>query len=216
MIIHPKQKKVILLAAGIVLVSFLLITAFVYYFPFSQVDQEFSEEVQEHPNVLLDTAMKAVSWFGNMPNSVIVVLLTALLFFLFQYKREALYILFTMGSGIVSTIVKVMVNRSRPTQSLVRVIETTTQQSFPSGHVILYTVFFGFLIFLMLRLSAIAKFIRIGVSVIAILLILVIPFSRIYLGAHWFTDVLGGFLLGILYLFVVSYYYLKNDLVFKS
>ena len=213
MIIHAKQKNIILLAAGIVLVSFLLITAFVYYFPFSQVDQEFSEEVQEHQNALLDTAMKAVSWFGNMPNPVIVILLNSLLFFSFQYKKEALFILFTMGSGIVSTIVKVMVNRSRPTQSLVRVIETTTQQSFPSGHVILYIVFFGFLILLMLRLSAIPKIIRIGISSIAMVLILVIPFSRIYLGAHWFTDVLGGFLLGILYLFVISYYYLKNVII---
>jgi len=193
MIIHPKQKNTILLVAGIVLVSFLLITTFVFYFPFSLFDKEFSEEIQEHPNALLDAAMKAVSWFGNMPNSVIVVLLTALLFFLFQYKREALFILFTMGSGIVSTIIKIIVNRSRPSQSLVRVIETTTQQSFPSGHMILYMVFFGFLILLMLRLTAIPNFIRTGVSSIAILLILVIPFSRIYLGAHWFTDVLGGF-----------------------
>jgi undecaprenyl-diphosphatase len=216
MIITHQQKNRLLIAVCTLSVSFLLLTTFVFYFPFSVVDKEFSEEIQEHPNALLDALMKAVSWFGNMPNSVIVVLLTAILFFLFHYKREALFILTTQGAGVISSIIKVMVNRPRPSQSLVRIIEITRQQSFPSGHVVFYIVFFGFLALLMLRLAVIPKFIRIGVSGISFLLILTIPFSRIYLGAHWFTDVLGGFLLGVLCLLANSYYYLKKVIIFTK
>ncbi|HVW96151.1 MAG TPA: phosphatase PAP2 family protein [Mucilaginibacter sp.] len=153
--------------------------------------------------------MKSVSWFGYMPNSIILVIVTAVLFFLFEYKREALFIVFTLLSGLVSTIVKFAVDRPRPLPSLVRILEKTRQQSFPSGHVVFYIVFFGFLTLLMLRLVELHKTLRLSVSCCCLLLILAVPVSRIYLGAHWFTDVLGGLLLGLLCLYGLSYFYLK-------
>jgi len=85
--------------------------------------------------------MKGVSWLGYMPNSVIVALITALIFYLFKYKKEALFLVLTMSSGLVSSFVKMIVNRSRPSKSLVRIIETTQQQSYPSGHVIFTSYF---------------------------------------------------------------------------
>jgi membrane-associated phospholipid phosphatase len=193
-------------------IGFLLLTALVFFMPVNLLDREFSEEVQEHQNPLLDTAMKLFSWFGYMPNSVIVVLGTALLFFLYKYKREALFLVATMVSGFISSIVKLIVNRPRPSETLVRIIEKTRQQSFPSGHVLFYVVFFGFLTMLMFELIAIPKVIRASVGVICMLLIFVVPFSRIYLGAHWFTDVLGGFLLGLLILAILAYLYLKKKI----
>ncbi|QTE36270.1 phosphatase PAP2 family protein [Mucilaginibacter rubeus] len=178
--------------------------------PVFLLDREFSEEAQEHQNPQLDTAMKMVSWFGYMPNSVIIVLGTALLFFLYKYKKEGLFLLSTLISGIISSIVKLIVNRPRPSETLVRIIEKTRQQSFPSGHVIFYVVFFGFLAQLMFEIAAVPKFIRASVGSICMLLIFIVPFSRIYLGAHWLTDVLGGFLLGLVILATLAYLYLKK------
>jgi membrane-associated phospholipid phosphatase len=71
-------------------------------------------------------------------------------------------------------------------------------------------VFFGFLLLLMYQLENIIKVIRYIVGVISIFFIFSIPFSRIYLGAHWFTDVLGGFLLGLLSLYLLSWLYLRK------
>ncbi len=116
----------------------------------------------------------------------------------------------TMLSGLISTIIKWLVNRPRPTEDLVRVVGKNAQQSFPSGHVLFYVMFFGFLVLLMLRLQSINKTIRVLVSVVCLFLIFTIPFSRIYLGAHWFTDVLGGFLLGIICLYGFGYIYLEQ------
>jgi membrane-associated phospholipid phosphatase len=115
-----------------------------------------------------------------------------------------------MVAGLVSTIVKVLVNRPRPTDDLVRVVLKTTQQSFPSGHVLFYVVFFGFVVVLMYQLEGIAKWARVMVALISLFMIFTIPFSRIYLGAHWFTDVTGGFLLGLLCLYLLSWLYLHK------
>jgi membrane-associated phospholipid phosphatase len=209
--LNEKQKRRMLYVIGTITIGFLLLTAFVFFLPLSMVDREFSEEVQEHQNHFLDTTMKLISWFGYMPNSPIIVVCTAFLFFLSKYKREAIFVILTLISGLVSSLVKLLINRPRPSQSLVRIMEKTQQQSFPSGHVLFYVVFFGFLTLLMYQLTAIPKLLRTIVSVASLLLIFTIPFSRIYLGAHWFTDVLGGLLLGLLYLSALSYLYLKKQ-----
>lgn len=211
MLLDSRKKRALLFSLSVITAGFLLLTAFVLFFPKSVIDLEFSEEVQEHSSHLLDATMKAISWFGYMPNSPVVVVLTAFLFFVFKHKREALFILLTLLSGFVSTIVKVLVNRPRPEAALFRVVEKTSQQSFPSGHVLFYVIFFGFLVLLMYRLTAIPKYLRTLIAIFSLLLIFTIPFSRIYLGAHWFSDVLGGFLLGINCLCVLSFLYLKNQ-----
>ncbi|WP_183568518.1 phosphatase PAP2 family protein [Mucilaginibacter sp. SP1R1] len=195
---------------GTLTIGFLLLTAFVFFFPSSLIDREFSEEVQEHHNLILDTIMKAISWFGYLPNAPITVTSIALIFFYFKYKKEALFLLSTLLSGVVSSIIKLLINRPRPSEPLVRIIVRTQQQSFPSGHVLFYVLFFGFLTFLMYEIKTIPKFIKVTVSVISLLFIFTIPYSRVYLGAHWFTDVAAGFLLGLICLYVLSVLYLKK------
>ena len=214
-LINKKQKHLLWKVIAVLAAGFLLTSIFVLHFPVSVADREFSGEVQEHTSPILDAVMVAISWLGYMPNTLFVVLGTALLFFLFTYKKEALLLVLTLGANVVCSVVKIIINRPRPSSLLVRIVGATRQQSYPSGHVVFYIVFLGFLVLLMYRLVTIPKFIRIGVSFIGILLILTIPFSRIYLGAHWFTDVLGGFLLGALCLLTISYYYLKNQIIFK-
>ncbi len=208
--LSEKRKRIILyLVAGISL-GFLLLTVFVFFVPNSLIDRSFSQEVQEDQNPLLDSVMTAISLPGTMPFAPIMVLVTSSLFFVYRYKREAVFTLLTMLSGAVSTIVKLLVNRPRPSGPLVRVIGKYLNQSFPSGHVLFYVIFFGFVILLMYQLKAIPGFLRISLSVISLLLIFAVCISRIYLGAHWFTDVLGGFLLGIVCLYTLSYFYLKK------
>ncbi|RWY46060.1 phosphatase PAP2 family protein [Mucilaginibacter gilvus] len=203
------NKGLIVYLLSSITIGFLLLTAFVLIDPLSNLDLKFSGEIQEHSNHPLDMAMKGVSWFGYMPNAVFLVIIAASLFFIFKYKREALFTILTLLSGLASSIIKFLVNRPRPLPSLVNILEKTRQQSFPSGHVVFYIVFFGFLILLMFRLSAINKIVRLSVSGCSLLLIFAVPVSRIYLGAHWFTDVLGGLLLGLLCLYLLSYFYLN-------
>ena len=193
--------------------GFLALTTLVIIYPTSLVDVEFSKEVQEHQNKFLDTSMSVISMPGYMPESPIMVVATALIFYLFKYKKAALYVLFTMLAGLVSTVVKALVNRPRPSDSIVRVVFKTSQQSFPSGHVLFYVVFFGFLVLLMYQLEDIPRALRIIVGAVSLFMIFSVPFSRVYLGAHWFTDVAGGFLLGLLCLYLLSWLYLRKPAI---
>jgi len=210
MIFKKYQKHIVIFVLGGISIGFVVLTVFVVIFPHSFVDLKFSRELQEHQNPFLDATMKAASWFGYFPGSAIVVLLGALSFFIFKYRKEALCVFLTSISGLVSSLIKMLVNRPRPTAPTVRIVQKVYEQSFPSGHVLFYIVFFGFLIVLMYHLKTIPKIVRISVASVSGLLIFVIPFSRIYLGAHWFTDVLGGFLLGILCLYLLCIFYFRK------
>ena len=205
----PNLKKAISYTLILISLGFLVLTIVVIFIPTTVLDIDFSKEFQEHQNPLLDKCMELLSWFGYTKGALITVFSSALLFLISGYKREALFTVLTLLSSLVSTVVKALVNRPRPSASIVRIVQKTTEQSFPSGHVLFYVVFFGFLVVLMYHLGKINRIVRIVVASVCLFLIFTIPASRIYLGAHWFTDVTGGFLLGLLCLYVLSFYYLK-------
>ncbi len=205
-----RRKRILLFVLEGILLGFVFLTILVSSFPVSLIDREFSEEVQEHQHPMLDSIMKAISWPGYAPQSVVIAVSIAIIFFLFKRRKESLFILLTMISGVIGRSLKILIDRPRPTDDLVRIIEKAKHQSFPSGHVLFYISLFGFLIILMNHLKDINRSFRSGVITVCAFMIFAIPFSRIYLGAHWFTDVLGSALLGILFLFGLSYFYMKN------
>lgn len=207
---NKRRKRILQYVLSGITLGFIILTTGVSIFPNSLLDLEFSEEVQEHNLPLLNSLMTFVSLPGYMPASLIMVLVTAALFALFRYYKEAFFTLLTLLSGLISYTTKILVDRPRPSSDVVRVIQNVNSHSFPSGHVLLYVVFFGFLIIAMHQQKKIPEFLRILTTVISLFFIFAIPFSRIYLGAHWFTDVLGGFMLGLIALFILSYYYLKK------
>lgn len=155
--------------------------------------------------------MLGISFFGELPYSLLSVVIVAAIFYWQKYKREALFISTTLLSGLIILGVKNIINRPRPTSFYVRLVEVNRFQSYPSGHTLSYVLFFGFLIILMKTLPGIPKVTRLIVSYISAFLIITIAPSRIYLGAHWFTDTLGGFLLGLICLFPLCYFYFKKS-----
>jgi membrane-associated phospholipid phosphatase len=196
---------------GVIILGFIVLTVLVLVFPSSWIDHEFSIEVQENHNKVLDFSMKAISWFGLMYSSIITVTLTSIIFFIAKQRRAAYFCFSTLLVGLITYLLKVLVNRPRPGKEIVRVIVDAQHQSFPSGHVSFYIAFFGFVAFVLYHHKWLSKSLRIIIISFCVFMILTVPISRIYLGAHWFTDVLGGFLLGIVFLWVHLYLYLKNQ-----
>ncbi len=144
----------------------------------------------------------AVSLFGKPIISAVVVLAAASMFFFYKYYRESVFILLSPICALTNWIVKYFVNRPRPSADLIAILAEEKGYSFPSGHVTFYTTFFGLLFTLLFFTPNIPKYLRYSLQIICIFLIISISFSRIYLGVHWLSDTIGGYLLGSIVLLV--------------
>ena len=98
------------------------------------------------------------------------------------------------GAGI-NRLLKYVIGRPRPDNTLVQVITEYGAESFPSGHVSFFVEFFGFLFFLSYVLLK-GKRARSAAFVILGALISLVGVSRVYMGAHWPSDVAGAYLAG--------------------
>ena len=120
--------------------------------------------------------------------------------------REALFVLLTEGAGTLAAFVKLLVERPRPGGDAVRVASELLDYSYPSGHVTGYVALYGFLFFLVYVLFKRSLWRTVTLTALG-LVVGLIGISRIHLGHHWASDVLGGYALGSAYLLllVVAY-----------
>lgn len=111
---------------------------------------------------------------------------------------EAILILPATGTHAVNAILKNIVQSPRPTEQEVRIQDHATGFGFPSGHTMAVVVFCGVVAYLAWRLIERRRY-RYTVHTVVVLAVVGIGFSRIYSGAHWPSDVLGGYLWGAFY-----------------
>ena len=104
-----------------------------------------------------------------------------------------------IGSSLLVVGIKILVDRPRPTAELVNVITQLKTYSFPSGHVVYFTTFVGFMLFLVYTLLK-KSWWRMALLVILGGMVALIGLSRIYEGQHWASDVLAAYLLGSVWL----------------
>ena len=121
----------------------------------------------------------AVVWFRQNRLSYITALFTAV-----------------VGSGVVAQVLKHLVHRPRPSMSAI----LETGYSFPSGHATAAFALYGFLTYAIWKMMPLDN--RSLWMTLMGTLILLIGFSRLYLGVHYFSDVVGGYIVGALFVWV--------------
>ena len=140
--------------------------------------------------------MRAASVFGDGVNGWLLTGLAMLLFHLRRRRTEMFALLLSVGGGqLVNRVMKMAVGRPRPAATLVRVSGHWARESFPSGHVTFYVLYFGFLFFAAFALLPRGTNVRRAALALSALPVLFVGLSRMYLGAHWASDVLGAYLL---------------------
>ena len=149
--------------------------------------------------LISDFATPIAKFITNFGGAIFLIILAIVLFILIKNRKIGLSILSNLVIiTILNQLLKRILQRPRPTEY--RIIEETGY-SFPSGHSMISMAFYGYLIYLIYRYVK-NKYIKWGSIILLGVLICSIGISRIYLGVHYTSDVLGGFLISISYLVI--------------
>jgi undecaprenyl-diphosphatase len=188
--------QIYVLVASAVFVTLAVIAHTVAYFP---VDLTITRALQAEHGAAFSQLMYGVSWIGFVPQVDVLAVIVVLSLLLAGLRWEAVASLIAAAGVGVGTFVKLVVYRPRPSADLVHVFQALPTSGFPSGHVLEFTAFGGFLAFLSYTLLK-PSWGRTALLVFFALLLPLMGLSRIYQGQHWFSDVMGAYLLGSLWL----------------
>ena len=185
-----KENWIYMLIIILLIVSFIMIKNSSIYKYIVNFDYKVIEFFGNINDKRLTTSMSFITNFGDwyIPILIIVCILLFIKNKWYFYTLSSSYLL----SGIVVFITKILVARPRPLEALIKI---PSSYSFPSGHTLTSLVFYMTLFYLMTEKSN--TLIRITFGLLFCFLIVVVAFSRVCLGVHFFSDVVGGFILGM-------------------
>ena len=149
--------------------------------------------------LISDFVTPIAKFITNFGGAIFLSIATVMLFLFIKNKKIGLSIISNIVIiAVLNQLLKRILQRPRPTEF--RIVEETGY-SFPSGHSMVSMAFYGYLIYLIYRYIK-NKYVKWTLITILSILICLIGISRIYLGVHYTSDVLGGFLLSISYLVI--------------
>ncbi|MDE1549028.1 phosphatase PAP2 family protein [Jeotgalibaca caeni] len=201
---NPQQwlsPRVMIRSNFILVISFILLAvASLYGWGWlSVLDREIGLDIIEDQNDFLTPIFIAVTELGG--TYVAVILLTIVSIYVFKWQGRpdlAVWFILTvsLGAGALNQFFKFLFERPRPP------IQHLVEQggySFPSGHSMGATILYGSIVFLLVQLGK-KRWMKWLALFLAATMIVIIGISRIYLGVHYPSDVIGGFSLGAAWL----------------
>ena len=170
----------------------------------TNVDINFNESIKNaffSNNPILNAIALTLDYLFEV---IPIIIASFIIFLYFQYKRRfkdsLFFIIIMLANAFLIWALKIIIQRPRPGSSIFNYL--SSGYAFPSGHTTNVVVFLGLLIYFSWKyLKKENKNIKIFITIILSLIAIIVGFSRLYLGIHWLTDVLGGLLLG---LFILS------------
>jgi len=185
---------------GVLLILYAVLAILANRYAYFAWDLKTERAIQSITTPGFESLMIFISALGGGWEPFALVLMAGLALFVARRRIEAVVCAVGTGIGsIIDTLLKELSGRPRPSPELVEVFKHYGRESFPSGHVFFYVEFFGFLFFLAYVLLNRGPLRRLVLIVLGTLIALV-GISRVYLGAHWPSDVVGAYLAGGIWL----------------
>ncbi|CAN7767593.1 VTT domain-containing protein [Variovorax sp. LjRoot175] len=173
--------------------------------PLVQVDRRVYTMLQTLRTAWGDSVMVAITELGSAPVVISVIGAVSLWLAAKRCWRTLGYWLVAAGfAQLLVWTLKFTLGRARPTE----IYSGIDPFSFPSGHAAMNIVVYGFLAFLLARAKPVGT--KIATTMSAAMVIALVAFSRLYLGAHWFSDVLASLSLGLAWVALLSIAYLNH------
>ena len=148
-------------------------------------------------NIITDDLTNLIKFITFLGSATVVILITIIALIILKNKKIGLFMALDLITiTIFQYLLKAIFGRSRPIG--INLIEESSY-SFPSGHSLTAMAFYGFIIYLIYKSKL--KYKKVYMMLLS-LLILLIGLSRVYLGVHYITDVLGGFTFSLFYLII--------------
>ena len=187
------------------LILFIINSLLVVNNKYNVIDKNVHDFVIKFSSETMTKIMKVFTFLGSTP---FIIGLCILIFIILMLLKKKEYAFKCAGILVISTllnnIVKVIIRRPRP--EYITVIENTF--SYPSGHTMASVTLYGFLIYYLFK-TKISKSYKILFSILLGIIPFVVAISRIYLGAHYFSDVFGAMLLSLALLTSIDLLYDK-------
>lgn len=208
------NKKIYYISGAITTLAFLILALFVKIdfthspFPFDRPIQTWAFHLQSSSGLTYFFS-HMTNIFGDKGGIIVAVLLALVLYLLFKQKEATIWFAATVVLSLaLNTVIKVIIGRERPDIHRLAAFANEAGKSFPSGHSIFATIIFGSIFFICLgKLKNRSSKILLGI--LCIILIALIMFSRIFVGVHYPSDTIGGFLEGISILLLTYPTYIK-------
>jgi undecaprenyl-diphosphatase len=171
--------------------------------------------VEERRQPLLNGIAVDLTALGSFTVLTLLTILGILIFYYLQRKKDMLYLFSgSLGSALLSAAFKSLLTRKRPTE-VTRLVDVSSF-SYPSGHSLSAAAFYLIILFLFFQYFSRIRT-KLAFFAFFSILIIGIGFSRIYLGVHYPSDVLGGILLGSSWAFLLTaIFYGKNEVWKKN
>lgn len=167
------------------------------------LDHNFYEWLAKFINSRNTKIMRFFTFFGGTLGIALSIAVS--FFFLKDNFDRGFFALSMLGEVALNNLIKIIVKRIRPT---INPLVTETGYSFPSGHTMATTAFYSLVLFFVWK-SPLPKLIKILISIPCVIMIIMVLISRVYLGVHYFSDVIAGLSCSIAYVLIITNFYLS-------
>ena len=197
------RRHIIIAAALVAALGLSVAAAFTRTFPGDPMVSHWFQDDLPVASGWMDPTMRTISRLGGAVPLVLLLLAASTVLYARSHRVQMVVPVVAISGAALAPLLKFIVDRPRPSAEVVDILYPVSGLSFPSGHAFMAVAMLGALFYLAARLCGPNRYAVLAFRAAIGVLILAIGMSRIYLGVHWASDILGGYLMGALTLYAV-------------